>query len=273
MMNEETPPRELTSSEGESWRKRFLVGMAISLVVAIVAIYYGPSLWALTQSESELASFVRAMGPWGPLAVIVLNAVQIVVAPVPGYVMQAVAGFLFGPWWGGLWGAIGLFLGAMVAMALARRFGRPLVERLAGAGRLERWESVIHSDSSLVWFVLLLTPTGDLPYFLAGLSHVSFRKIALLTLVIRAPSAFVVAAAAGGALQLPPLFLFILFGGLGLLLLLFMRYQEQIQQWIDLRVSRRVDFRPHSHAELRSTEPKPLAARPAPIIPSQETSP
>jgi uncharacterized membrane protein YdjX (TVP38/TMEM64 family) len=132
---------------------------------------------------------------------------------------------------------------------------------------------VIHSDSSLVWFVLLLTPTGDLPYFLAGLSHVSFRKIALLTLVIRAPSAFVVAAAAGGALQLPPLFLFILFGGLGLLLLLFMRYQEQIQQWIDLRVSRRVDFRPHSHAELRSTEPKPLAARPAPIIPSQETSP
>ena len=47
----------------------------------------------------------------------------------------------------------------------------------------------------------------------------------------------------------------------------------EIQQWIDLRVSRRVDFRPHSHAELRSTEPKPLAARPAPIIPSQETSP
>ena len=61
---------------------------------------------------------------WGPAALIGINVAQILVAPIPGYVVQAAAGYLYGPLWGGIYGAIGLMIGAMLAMLLARLLGR-----------------------------------------------------------------------------------------------------------------------------------------------------
>jgi uncharacterized membrane protein YdjX (TVP38/TMEM64 family) len=158
------------------------------------------------------------------------------VAPLPGYVMQIAAGYLYGPVWGGVYGAMGLVIGAMAAMGLARYFGRPLAEQLVGAGRLERWERVTFSTSTLVWFAILLAPTGDLPYFLAGLAKVSFTKILLLTLAIRVPSTMVVAAAGAGVWLLPGWQLAIVLAMLGLATALLMRYQERLLALVDRRV-------------------------------------
>jgi uncharacterized membrane protein YdjX (TVP38/TMEM64 family) len=177
----------------------------------------------------------------GPIALIVLNAIQIVVAPIPGYVVQVAAGFLFGPFWGGVWASLGLLLGASAAFWLARLYGRPLVGRLVGDERLAQWEHIGHSDSTLLWFVLLLSPIGDLPYFLAGLAHVSFAKIFTITLIVRVPSTFVVAAAGAGVMLLTWWQLILLMVVLLLLLLLFLRYQERIIRWSDRHVQRRVE--------------------------------
>ena len=61
-----------------------------------------------------------------------------------------------------------------------------------------RWESVTHSTSTVVWFFMLLGPFGDAPYYLAGLSRVSFVKILIITSILRIPSVFFAAAAGGG---------------------------------------------------------------------------
>ena len=102
-----------------------------------------------------------------------------------GYGVYLAAGWLYGFWWGGVWGSIGLLLGGMSAMYIGRRFGRPLVIRMIGAGTLARWERLTHSDSSLVWFGILLSPIGDAPFMLAGLASVRFRKILLLAIITR----------------------------------------------------------------------------------------
>lgn len=200
----------------------------------------GPWLWPLLQDETALETFVVRLGVWGPLALIALNALQIVVAPLPGYVMQMAAGYLFGPIWGGIFGALGVLVGSMTAMALARTFGRPLVERLVGQERLSRWERMTFSASTAVWFVILLAPTGDLPYFMAGLSQVSFMKIFLLTLAIRAPSTMVVAAAGAGVWWLSGWQLVALLLALGLATMLFLRHQERLHTWIDRLAHRRL---------------------------------
>ena len=173
---------------------------------------------------------------WGPVALVSLNAIQIVVAPLPGYVMQAAAGYLYGPFWGGVWGALGVLIGSTLAMAIARYFGRPIVERLVGEGRLDQWERLTFSTSTAIWFVILLAPTGDLSYFMAGLSHVSFTKIILLTLAIRVPSTMVVAAAGAGVWLFSGWQLVLILAGLGIGLMVFMRYQDRLQLLIDRRV-------------------------------------
>lgn len=212
--------------------------VAITLLGAALAWRYGPQLWLLAQDEAALEAFVAQLGPWGPLALITINAVQIVFAPLPGYVMQAAAGYLYGPLWGGIWGAVGLIIGAMLAMGLARYFGRPIVERLVGSERLDRWERVTFSTSTAIWFLILLAPTGDLPYFLAGLARVSFTKILLLTLLIRVPSTMVVAAAGAGVWWLSGWQLAALLALLGMATLLLMRYQERLLAIVDRRVHR-----------------------------------
>ncbi len=209
-------------------------------LAAAFAWVYGPGVWRILQDETALEGFIARLGAWGPLALVAINAAQIVVAPLPGYVMQAAAGYLYGPVWGGVWGATGLIVGAMLAMGLARFFGRPLAEQLVGAGRLGRWERVTFSTSMVVWFAILLAPTGDLPYFLAGLARVSFAKILLLTLVIRVPSTMVVAAAGAGVWLLPGWQLALLLAALGAATVLAMRYQERLLARVDRRVQRQL---------------------------------
>lgn len=214
------------------------MGAGTFLLLSLAIWRIGPWAWAALQDEAALQRWIAQLGMWGPLALVALNAAQIVVAPLPGYVMQAVAGYLYGPLWGGVWGAIGLLVGATLAMVLARRLGRPVVERLVGAGRLERWEQVTFSTSTLVWFVILLAPSGDLPYFMAGLARVSILKILLLTAVIRVPTTMVVAAAGAGVWRLPGWQLALILGLLGLATVALMRHQDRLLAMVDRRVLR-----------------------------------
>lgn len=208
-----------------------LIGLALSL---------GPQVWRIARDEAALRAAMAELGWLGPLALILINMLQIVIAPIPGYVMQAAAGYLYGPFWGGVWGSIGLLAGAMVAMGLARTFGRPLVERFVGTERLEHWEDVTYSTSTLVWFILLAAPTGDLPYFMAGLAHVSYWKIFTLTLLIRVPFTFLVAAAGAGMWNVTG---WQLAGGiivLGALLVLFYTNRRRLVTLLDRHVQRRL---------------------------------
>jgi uncharacterized membrane protein YdjX (TVP38/TMEM64 family) len=213
------------------------------LVVLVALVWIGPQFWQLAQDQEALEEWVAELGWLGPVALVAINALQIIIAPIPGYVSQLAAGYLFGPFWGGVWSSLGLLLGASAAFWLARLYGRPLVGRLVGEERLARWEHVTHSDSTFLWIVLLLGPVGDIPYFLAGLAHVSFIKILAITLIIRVPSTFVVAAAGAGVMLLNWWQIALLVAVLLGLTLVFIRYQEQIIRWGDERMGKIFGFK------------------------------
>lgn len=230
---------------------RWLIGLLlVTLLLLVVWLalsfnqgWLGPALqelWRAVNDQQQLQAFVERLGWTGPLVLILLNALQIIVAPIPGYIVQAAAGFLYGPLWGGIWASIGLFVGSMTAMKLARVYGRPLVEKLVGAGRLTRWEQVTHSDNPLLWTVLLLGPTGDLPFHLAGLSRVSFLTVVLITACIRMPSVFVAAAVGAGAVSLSWWQFTLLVVVLGVLIIVFLRYQQPLTAWFEQQVQQRL---------------------------------
>lgn len=216
-----------------------LLGVAL-IFCAWAAWRWGPTLVALLQDEAALEVFILRLGWWGPLALIALNAVQIVVAPIPGYAAQFAAGYLFGPWWGGLYGSLGLLAGAALAMTLARLYGRPLVERTIGAERLARWENVTHSESVLVWFLIILAPTGDLPYFMAGLARVSFRTVLLLTLAVRVPTTLLVAAVGAGAVRMSGGQIAAAAAVVGALLVFLAWRKDALKRWLDDHLARRI---------------------------------
>ena len=164
---------------------------------------------------------------------ITLNAVQVLVAPIPGYVPQIVAGYLFGWFRGGIFSAIGMALGGILAMVLVRIYGRPLVQRVAGANRMERWEEVAHLNSIGIWFLIMLGPFGDIPYFIAGLTRLPIWKIVFVAVLVRGPSVVIAAAVGDGVISWRSPW--VIGGAIVLMLtgLIGVRYQERIERWID----------------------------------------
>lgn len=223
-------------------RRQLLIRMvflvALLVLGGILAWRYGPQMVALARDEVALEAFVAGLGWWGPLFLVTLNAIQIVVAPIPGYAAQLAAGYLFGPLWGGIWGSVGLLAGSMLAMGLTRIFGRPLAEFMVSGERLARWEKTTHSDNPFLWAIVLFAPTGDLPFFMAGLAKVSFLKIALLTVITRVPTTFLVAAAGAGVTVISLWQFLVLFVVFMAVLVLFNRYQDPLQAWFDRQTQR-----------------------------------
>jgi len=170
-------------------------------MVAGLAVTHYREIALFLSSPDEIRVWLAKLGPLGPLALIGFNAIQVVVAPVPGYPVQIAAGYLFGWWRGSLYAIAGMILGGLIAMTLGRVYGRPLVQRMVGAERLDRWEQVAHLNSLAIWFVLMLGPLGDAPYFLAGLTKLPVWKLLAIVLLVRTPSVMVSAALGAGLIS------------------------------------------------------------------------
>jgi uncharacterized membrane protein YdjX (TVP38/TMEM64 family) len=104
------------------------------VVAACVALGFGfrsveQAVAQLDLSVEGIERIAAAWGAWAPVASIALMVLHSFV-PFPAELIAIANGMLFGQVWGTLVTWIGAMLGAALAFALARRFGKPLVDRL-----------------------------------------------------------------------------------------------------------------------------------------------
>ena len=86
------------------WIKRGLLAVVV-LIVVVLAVRYARPVFDFVSNEQQLQAWLDRLGPLGPLAVIALNALQVVVAFIPGYAMMITAGYLYGFPMGAVYGA------------------------------------------------------------------------------------------------------------------------------------------------------------------------
>ena len=73
----------------------------------------------------------ESWGQWGPLFLILFQALQVVVVPIPGETTTGlVSGFLYGPWLGALYTMVGLTLGSVLGFFLGHWLGDHIINRL-----------------------------------------------------------------------------------------------------------------------------------------------
>jgi uncharacterized membrane protein YdjX (TVP38/TMEM64 family) len=147
----------------------------------------------LTDSRA-VREFVRGYGIWAPLVFVVLQAVQVVVAPIPGQVLAVVTGYLFGAWWGTLYNMIGITIGSTVAFWISRRYGRAYVERVFHDDALARFDAVSEDYGQPVLLLFFLLPglPDDVLCFAGGLTNIPFWQLVVIAAVGRAPAFFLV---------------------------------------------------------------------------------
>ena len=115
---------------------------------------------------------------------------------------EIAAGYAFGPWWGVLICIVGSTLGSIVAIMLARLFGRKLVESFYPREKLESLP-VLHNRKgrNLLVAILFLIPgtPKDLITYVIGLTEMSIPLYILLTTLCRFPS-IITSTLSGGAI-------------------------------------------------------------------------
>lgn len=186
-----------------------------------------------------LVSWMRNWGRWAPLVTIGLHILQVITAPIPGTALDAVNGLLFGPWLGTLYSMIGLISGSWLAMLLARRFGRPLVERFVDAALIARLDGLVKQYGSVFIFLIFLIPflPDDAICFLAGLTPIPILELVILAMLGRLPGVFF-ANLLGSRVTTLAAWQWVLLAGLfALILALFWRKRKELPQsllgWVE----------------------------------------
>jgi len=226
-----------------------IVGSGLLWFAGDLLLHWMENFFLLIGETETLTRIVDWLGWAGPLGLIAINAAQIVIAPLPNYAVFVVAGLLYGPVWGGIYGVAGMVLGGVCAMLLTRRFGRPLAERMVGAERLDRWSTMHATQSILSWSILFLAPVGDLPYFLAGLSRMGVGKVVAISAITRGPSIFLIATASSGATNMTWTQLVLIILALVVIFGLLAIYQKQVLAWVDRYIAPR--FAPLAHRTIK----------------------
>ena len=170
------------SAEKTVLRAASLLGLAVCVAVAL----WGWRSGVLT-SQERLAECVAAWGPAGALLFTVFQAVQVVVPILPGGLGCLAGVLLFGAGEGFLYNYIGICAGSLLAFAVARSCGKPLLSLLFSEHTIQRYSRWTEEKGRFARLfalaIFLPVAPDDFLCYLAGTTEMSWRRFTMIILL------------------------------------------------------------------------------------------
>lgn len=140
----------------------------------------------------RLQSFFEACGPLAPFVYVAFVTIEVVVAPIPGLMLYAPGGVVFGGFIGGLLALIGNVLGAGIACGITRTIGSTWLTRLFPKESLEKAQAELDRRGGWLVFLLRVNPltSSDLVSYAAGFTRIPIWKVMFATMLGMAPLCF-----------------------------------------------------------------------------------
>lgn len=167
------------------------------LLVAVALLWFfrepvGSFLYFVSDREAFTA-YINSFGILGPVVLALLHVLQVVISMLPGDVFFFAAGYVYGLQVGFVLNLVLTVSAGLLAFSIARRWGRPVVDRLAPARVIDRWDAAARKHGFtffLMSFMLPLFPTDTMNY-VAGLSPISWNQFVLASILGRGPLIFI----------------------------------------------------------------------------------
>lgn len=159
---------------------------AVGFLLCVLAALWGWRSGVLT-SQERLEAFVSSWGPAGALLFTLFQAVQVVVPVLPGGLGCLAGVVLFGPVWGFVYNYVGICIGSLMAFAVARSCGKPLLSLLFSERTIEkysRWTEEKDRFARLfAWAIFLPVAPDDFLCYLAGTTEMTWRRYTAIILL------------------------------------------------------------------------------------------
>jgi len=192
------------------------------------------NLYDILHDRHQLKVIIRSFGPYSPLAYILLQITQVIVAPIPGGAIEFLGGYLFGVKAGFFYSMIGLILGSWMAFSLARIFEKLAVEKFVSPQTIKRFDYLIGHEGLILSFLLFLIPgfPKDALCYLLGLTPMHTGIFLIISTIGRVPGTLMACLQGGKAFEHQYKSFFVLSGISGLVILAFYIYHDEIHHWI-----------------------------------------
>ena len=194
------------SSQPENIQRRKIISIVSLLLIMIlfsmIAYFVGrPLVTEFRTSPETFRAYVKSHGPWGPVVMMGIMALQVIVAVIPGEPFELAAGFVFGWFSGAIWCLAGAAIASTLVFLAVRKWGVKLVELFFSREKILNFSFLQNEKKlELLVFVLFLIPGSpkDLLTYLVGLTNMKLHTFLLLSTLARVPS--VIASTVTGSL-------------------------------------------------------------------------
>lgn len=180
------PARIFASARGRRTTIILLVGLVVLFGLASVLVDRNMP-WL--SDPAAMRRWIRSFGLLAPVAFVVVQAGQVLIAPIPGHVLGVVSGYLFGTIWGTVFSLTGATIGTALAMGLSRRYGRRFAESAIDSEALAQFDDLARRHGLLALFLVFLLPglPDDVVCFAAGLTDLRISHLIAVSVVGRLP--------------------------------------------------------------------------------------
>jgi len=139
---------------------------------------------------------LREWGVLAPVIFIGLQALQVIIAPIPGDLTGILGGYLFGLWGGLFYSTIGLTVGSVAAFAVGRWLGARCVQKLVNPDIWRKMGFIVEAEGAILCFIIFLVPglPKDVTCYIFGLSPMPFWVFAVVSTLGRFPGTWVLSA-------------------------------------------------------------------------------
>jgi uncharacterized membrane protein YdjX (TVP38/TMEM64 family) len=169
----------------------------MAIVIAVFLLYwfrdplYGfvSTIYSHAKEPEKTAAFISSFGLAAPLIFVLLQILQVVLAPFPGEVTGFIGGYIFGALLGCLYSTIALTVGSWINFCLGRFLGKRWVRKMIPQDKLAKFDYLLKHQGVLVVFILFLIPGFPKDYLclFLGLSTLPMRVFLLLAAIGRIP--------------------------------------------------------------------------------------
>ena len=210
-------------------------------IFAFIICHYNSQLWTsadrvwdILSDHHRLKEFIFSFGVYSPIAFIVIQAIQVVVAPIPGEATGFLGGYLFGAWAGMLYSMIGLIIGSWLAFTIARIFEKRAIERFVSPKMRKNFDYLGRRGGIIVSFLLFLIPgfPKDILCYILGLTPMNLSIFLIISTIGRIPGVLMATLQGAKAFEHQYKTFLILLGMSALIILVFYVYHERIHRWI-----------------------------------------
>ncbi|MEN6325379.1 MAG: TVP38/TMEM64 family protein [Syntrophomonas sp.] len=170
----------------------FLFLLFISLITYI-SIKYFSDVTQMLGNPDQFRSFLLSFGSRNILVFCALQVLQVLVAPIPGELVQVAGGYVYGMWKGTIYSMMGIYSGSIIAFYIARCLGWPLLKYFSSNDQLERLSSLLNSQKSIMGiFIIFLIPgiPKDVLSYVAGATPINFAGFFIAASLGRLPGIF-----------------------------------------------------------------------------------